>query len=71
MIKTEGGTKKIQDLLVDMKVPKDERDAVSLLSVGNQVLWVAPSKPGIRPRYSSKWKITNETRKIAYIVLLV
>ena len=70
-IKTEGGTKKIQDLLVDMKVPKDERDAVKLIAIGNQALWVIPSSSGIRPRYTSKWKITSETEKIAYIVLLV
>jgi len=71
VMKTEGGTKKIQDLMVDMKIPKDEREAAGLLSIGNQVLWLVPANSGIRPRYSSKWRITNETRKIAYIVLLV
>lgn len=71
VIKTQGGTKKIQDLLVDMKVPKDEREDVMLATIGNQALWVIPASPGIRPRYSSKWKITTETKKIAYIVLLV
>ncbi|MBO4235280.1 MAG: tRNA lysidine(34) synthetase TilS [Firmicutes bacterium] len=70
-IKTEGGTKKIKDLLIDMKVPKDERDDVRLLTVGNQVLWVIPEGESTRPRYTSKWKITGETEKIAYIVLIV
>lgn len=70
-IKTEAGTKKIQDLLVDMKIPKERRDLVKLLALGNQVLWVIPEGEEYRPRYTSKWKVTGETDKIAYIVLLV
>ena len=70
-IKTAAGTKKIQDLLVDMKIPKEKRDLVKLLAIGNQVLWVIPEGEEYRPRYTSKWKITGETDKIAYIVLLV
>ncbi len=34
------GAKRVQDLLVDAKVPRDRRDAVPLLRSGGQVAWV-------------------------------
>lgn len=34
------GSKKLQDLLVDAKVPRRERDRVPLLTAGDEVLWV-------------------------------
>lgn len=34
------GSKKVQDLLIDAKVPKRLRDQVPLLVAGNEVLWV-------------------------------
>jgi tRNA(Ile)-lysidine synthase len=36
-----GGEKKLQDVLVDAKVPARERDAVPLICVGEQIAWVA------------------------------
>jgi tRNA(Ile)-lysidine synthase len=35
-----GGSKKVQDLLIDAKVPEEERDAVPLLCDRSGVLWV-------------------------------
>jgi len=35
------GTRKVQDVLVDAKVPREGRPAVPLLVAGDQVLWVA------------------------------
>jgi tRNA(Ile)-lysidine synthase len=35
-----GGTKKLQDLFVDAKVPRHRRDAVPVLAVERDVLWV-------------------------------
>lgn len=70
-IKLSVGNKKIQDLLVDMKVPKEDRKKIRVLALGNEVLWVVPMGLDIKPRYTSRWKITNETREIAYIVLFV
>jgi tRNA(Ile)-lysidine synthase len=36
-----GGEKKLQDILVDAKVPARERNAVPLACVGDQIAWVA------------------------------
>jgi tRNA(Ile)-lysidine synthase len=36
-----GGTRKLQDILVDAKVPREKRPTVPLLVAGGDVLWVA------------------------------
>jgi tRNA(Ile)-lysidine synthase len=37
------GTRKLQDVLVDAKVPREARDALPLLESGGEIVWV----PGI------------------------
>ena len=37
------GTRKLQDVLVDARVPREARDAVPLLESGGEILWV----PGV------------------------
>ncbi|OTA40992.1 MAG: hypothetical protein A6D92_11120 [Symbiobacterium thermophilum] len=37
------GSKKLQDILVDAKVPRDQRDGLPLLVAGDTVVWV----PGV------------------------
>lgn len=39
-IRLPGGGRLVSDLLVDAKVPREERDAVRLLARGGEVLWV-------------------------------
>lgn len=70
-IKTTGGTKKLQDLLVDMKIPKKDRDDVRVFALGSQILWAINPINGMKIRYSSKWKISESTARVAYIVLFV
>ena len=55
-IKTAGGLhrKKLQDVLVDMKVPKALRDSVKLAAVGSEILWIVP-QDGMRGRYSAAY----------------
>lgn len=36
-----GGSKKVQDILVDAKVPRWERDAVPVVTAGHRVIWLA------------------------------
>ncbi len=36
-----GGTRKLQDVLVDAKVPREGRPAVAVLAAGTEILWVA------------------------------
>ena len=40
VIRLAGGTKKLSDLLIDRKIPREERDMVRLLASGGRVLWV-------------------------------
>ena len=45
-IATGGGLhrKKLQDLLVDMKVPKTERDRLQVAAIGSEILWILPGE---------------------------
>lgn len=47
--------KKLQDVLVDMKIPKALRDSVKLAAIGSEVLWIIPEN-GLRGRYSAAYK---------------
>jgi tRNA(Ile)-lysidine synthetase-like protein len=40
-VRTRGGTKKLQDVYVDEKVPRRDRAAAPVVAVGNHVLWSA------------------------------
>lgn len=71
-ISVAGGSKKIQDFLVDEKVPKLHRDEMLLLARGSDVLWVLPSKYFAREnlaekgRFSERYKVgrhCEETEK--------
>lgn len=68
-IKTAGGLhrKKLQDVLVDMKVPKALRGSVKLAAIGNEILWILPES-GVRGRYSAAYK--SEDNCDAPIIIL-
>ena len=51
------GTKKVQDILVDAKVPEHLRDAVPLLVCGEEVVWI----PGYR--IASRFAVPSKTAK--------
>jgi tRNA(Ile)-lysidine synthase len=53
-----GKRKKLQDLFVDMKVPRDERDRIPLVVSGDDIVWVA----GVRA--DDRFRITEQTKKI-------
>ncbi len=52
------GTKKIQDLFVDNKIPADQRDLIPILESGGKIIWVA----GLQ--MDERAKVTPETKKI-------
>jgi tRNA(Ile)-lysidine synthase len=52
-----GCRKKIQDFLVDEKIPRDERGAVPIVCSGGDVVWVAGM------RLDERFKVTGETRR--------
>ena len=55
------GTKKIKDLFIDLKIPKEQRYLIPLVIHKNKIIWVC----GIR--ISEEFKITDNTEKILKI----
>lgn len=58
------GSKKLKDLFMDLKIPKDKRDNIPLLVTEDEIVWV------IGYRISDNFKITNSTRKVLKIKIL-
>ena len=58
-----GGNKKLKDVLIEARVPADERDSLYVLADGQDIMWV----PGIR--YGEKFKVTPETKRVLEISL--
>ena len=58
------GTKKLQDLLVDRKVPESERDKVSIVAdAGGRIVWVAGHATG------EDFRVTARTRAVVILRL--
>ncbi len=58
------GTRKVKDLLIDLKVPVRDRKKIALLVKGNRVLWI----PGIRR--SREAPVRPDTQRILEVRLL-
>ena len=56
-----GGGKKLKDYLIDVKIPREDRDALLLLTMGSQVLWI------VGDRISEEYKVTSDTKQILTI----
>ena len=52
-IELPGGTKKLSTALIDRKVPREHRDHLRVLAIGNQVLWVGLEPPLVSLRVGS------------------
>lgn len=69
----KGGSKKIQDYLVDSKVAKNARESILMVCIGSEVLWILPSEhfsdERIRDKgkYSQKYHISEATERVLYI----
>lgn len=55
------GTKKLKDIFMDLKIPKEERDEIPLICFGDEIAWVWGY------RISEKFKIDKDTNKILRI----
>jgi tRNA(Ile)-lysidine synthase len=53
-----GKKKKLQDFFVDEKIPRDERDAVPLLTSGGDVVWV------VGKRLDDRFKVDIRTKRV-------
>ena len=52
------GTKSVADFLIDMKVPRYERDEVMLLTTRGKIAWI------VGYRISDEFKVTDKTKKV-------
>lgn len=55
------GNKKLKDLFMDLKIPKDKRDEIPLICFGDDIGWV------VGYRISEKFKVTKNTKNILQI----
>ncbi len=63
-VTSSGGSKKLKDFMIDVKIPADIRDSVPILASGNDVLWV------VGYRMSESYKVTDETKRILKVTVL-
>ncbi len=57
-------TKKLQDIFVDGKIPKENRDSIYFGAVGSEVLFI-PEQDGFpRARWSTGYKVTGATKRV-------
>ncbi|MFZ5634659.1 MAG: tRNA lysidine(34) synthetase TilS [Bacillota bacterium] len=59
-----GGQVKLKKFFIDRKVPREERDAIPIVTCGNDIVWVAGFRPG------EPWKVTERTKTCLYLKLL-
>lgn len=62
-----GGRKRIQDFMVDLKVPKDLRDGIYIVAIGNEILWIP--KGLTNARYTQNYKAGEDTKKVLTLEL--
>jgi tRNA(Ile)-lysidine synthase len=57
------GNKKLKDIFIDMKIPKEERDKIPLICFDDKIAWISGYK------VSNSFKIDGSTQKIIQIKL--
>lgn len=57
------GNKKLKDIFINMKIPKEEREKIPLLCFDEKIAWII----GIRT--SEEYKITNKSKNILKVVI--
>lgn len=61
VVNQSGGRKKLKDYLIDMKIPREQRDSILLLADGPHILWV------VGFRISEACKVKEGTKQILKI----
>ncbi|MCD3204171.1 tRNA lysidine(34) synthetase TilS [Clostridium botulinum C/D] len=55
------GTKKLKDLFIDLKIPKENRDTIPLIVFDDEISWI------VGYRISDKFKINKKTKRVLKI----
>lgn len=69
------GRKKLQDFMVDEKIPRTSRDAIKLAAIGNEILWILPDKMfksecyKNKGKYSQNYQIDNSSENVLFLEL--
>lgn len=61
-LKGVSGRKKIQDLLVDLKIPLADRNGIFMIAIGHEILWIPDGKH--KGRYSGNYAVTEATKRV-------
>ena len=56
-IRLPGGRKKLQDLLVDLKVPRRQREELPIIAVGAEVLWTPFATAAACQEGRGRWRV--------------
>lgn len=57
------GSKKVKDIFIDMKIPKEERDNIPILCFDDKIAWI------IGIRISEEYKLTDKSKNILKVVV--
>ena len=57
-VNAEGGRKKLKDYFIDCKIPREEREGLTLLADESHILWI------VGYRISEHYKVTGQTKKV-------
>lgn len=57
------GTKKLKDIFIDLKIPKDLRNNIPIICIGEEIAWI------VGYRISDKFKVDKNTTKLLKIKL--
>ena len=55
------GSRKLQDFLVDLKIPREDRDRVALLTCGGEIAWV------LGMRIDERFKVREDTTRVVIL----
>lgn len=72
----DGKRKKIQDLFVDDKISRKDRNLIKMATIGSEVLWIPADKEAatergeMKGRFSQKYQITEETKEVLFLEIV-
>lgn len=70
-IAIKGGNKKLQDLFVDQKIPRDQRDKICFAAAGREVIFLPATESILdRGRYSVNYPVNTDTKKVILIEII-